>query len=90
MKTAPFYYEAYAKGVNKGAALDKLCGILKISRDQVEIGHEMAGLALEGFEAIFRRPDVPAPDDVPVFVERSDKGVPVGAVEGEVNVYSVE
>ena len=50
----------------------------------------MAGLALEGFEAIFRRPDVPAPDDVPVFVERSDKGVPVGAVEGEVNVYSVE
>ena len=50
----------------------------------------MAGLALEGFEAVFWCPDVPAPDDVPVFVECSDKGIPVGAVEGEVNVYTVE
>lgn len=50
MKTAPFYYEAYAKGVNKGAALDKLCGILKISRDQVlALGDEENDLSMIKF-----------------------------------------
>lgn len=50
MKTAPFYYEAYAKGVNKGAALDKLCEILGISRDEVmAVGDEENDLSMIDF-----------------------------------------
>ena len=40
-KTAPFYYEAYTKGVNKGRALGKLCDILGLTADNVmAIGDE--------------------------------------------------
>lgn len=41
MKTAPFYFEAYAKGVNKGSALQHLCDELGITSENVmAIGNE--------------------------------------------------
>ena len=50
MKTAPFYYEAYAKGVNKGNALVKLCEILDLTADNViAIGDEENDISMLKF-----------------------------------------
>lgn len=50
MKTASFYYEAYAKGVNKGSALVKLCEILGITSENVmAIGDEENDLSMLEF-----------------------------------------
>lgn len=47
MKTASFYYEAYAKGVNKGNALLKLCEILGITEENImAIGDEENDLSM--------------------------------------------
>lgn len=50
MKTAPFYYEAYAKDVNKGNALVKLCEILDLTADNVmAIGDEENDISMLKF-----------------------------------------
>lgn len=47
---APFYYEAYAKGVNKGNALVKLCEILDLTADNViAIGDEENDISMLKF-----------------------------------------
>ena len=52
-KTAPFYYEAYAKGVNKGVALDKLCSKLGLTAENVlAIGDEANDIAMLKFAKV--------------------------------------
>lgn len=53
MKTAPFYFEAYPKGVNKGNALKKLCQRLHINADQVmAVGDEENDLSMLKFAGL--------------------------------------